>query len=486
MTNTYTFALMGLVAHQIQVRVAMKDGAPSFDLAGLPKCAEKETRIRVCSCVMGTAGLSTRIEATLLPEDLPKHGTAYDLPIAMATLGELGKLNSTASKEFIHWVFLGELSIRGDVNGVRGVLPCVLEAKKQGFRGVVVPRENANEAALVDGIEVRAARTLNDVVKFFDGYREALELVQRTNFSPVEKSDGKQLTGIDPTSIDMLKIAAAGRHNLLLVGPPGFGTTLLARSLPFLGPPITEGESIESTALHSVAGLLPEAIPRVKNRPLRAPHHSCSGIGLFGGGDPVQPGEVSLAHNGFLFLENITEFSCNALNQLREPLEENKATVYKNSKYIKFPASFILVATMHPCPCGYHGHPSCECLCTKTQIDRHMGRIPTWMLDHIDLCISVKNDTQKQDQNISAIKSDVSATIKIVSDLRQKDVFLVNSDKFRRALSDYGLSESQTQRTLRLAETICATCGEGSVTREHIEVALSVHPSRYFPLTVGA
>lgn len=461
MASAYTFALMGLVAHQVRVEASTKEGIPSLDLIGLPEPATKETLIRIRSSITDIAALRTRVRVALTPEDLPKHGYGYDLPIAIATLSEIyeGELERSTQ-----WAFFGELSLSGEVRAVRGILPRVLEAKKQGFRGVVVPWANAEEAAIVDGIEVRAADTLKNVVSFLNGNHEALDLVGRSKSHPMKESF-ENFSGLDPAGIEALKIAAVGGHNILFVGSPGSGATLLARSLPFIMPPLTTSESLEATAVHSVAGLLHQATPRLQNRPFRVPHHTCSGVGLFGGGDPARPGEVSLAHHGVLLLENINEFSQATLSQLREPMEHGTATVCKKSVRMEFPAKFTFAATMDPCPCG--GSHSCQC--TPSQISRHMGRIPVWMRDHIDLCVSVKKITSESTHTFAEMQSEISKAIDRRNDL--------DPNHFVRAISDYGYSKIEVQRLCEVARTICAIRQESSVSREHIDEALALRPS---------
>ncbi|MFO0567059.1 MAG: YifB family Mg chelatase-like AAA ATPase [Polyangiaceae bacterium] len=386
----HTSVLVGLEAHAISVEVTASRGPAFFQLVGLAEAAVREARVRVATALarLGVLLDEHAITVNLAPADLKKRGTALDLALALGVLGALGKLPANA----LHGVLvLGELSLEGQLRPVRGVLPAIEGARLRGVTQAIVPRGNAKEAGLVRGVEVSVAEVLDEVVGHLNGNRR-LARVAPTAFQPVDPAPG----GADLSHVAgqasarrALEIAAAGAHNLLFVGPPGGGKTLLARLLPTILPPLTFAEAIETTAVHSVAGLVDPEAGVVGLRPFRAPHHSVSDAGLVGGGEFPRPGEVSLAHHGVLFLDELAEFRRSALEALRQPLEDGTVCISRARTRAWFPARPMLVAAVNPCPCGYRGHPRRACRCSEAQAERYLGRLSGPLLDRIDLHVQV-------------------------------------------------------------------------------------------------
>ncbi|HSG49267.1 MAG TPA: YifB family Mg chelatase-like AAA ATPase, partial [Longimicrobiales bacterium] len=382
-----TAGLQGVDALPVMVEVGITHGLPSFTVVGLPQSAVREGRERVLSALrhLGVSLPPRRITVNLAPADHPKEGTGFDLPLAVALLVAAGEVPPYAVRDM---GFSGELGLDGALRPVRGVLARVAGCREAGAASVVVSRENAPEAGAVPGVEVRWARDLAQLRACLRGEGEwPPPVLPRKNRGAASAPDLSEVKG-QALAKRALEVAAAGGHNLVLVGPPGVGKTLLARRLPGLLPPLQDGEAMEVTRILSAAGLLPEGAGLVRQRPFRAPHHSVSDAGLVGGGSPPRPGEVTLAHRGVLFLDELPEFRRNVLELLRQPLEDGVVHLVRARGAMSFPAHFTLVAAMNPCPCGWLGHPTRSCLCDPTQVARYRGRVSGPLLDRIDLQVA--------------------------------------------------------------------------------------------------
>ena len=378
-------AQVGIDAPQVLVEVHLGPGLPGFNIVGLPETAVRESKDRV-RAAMDNAGFRRpqwKTTVSLAPADLPKEGARFDLPIA---LGVLAASDQIPRKRLQDWEFLGELSLNGELRPVRGCLPAILQARRHKRR-LLLPAANGEEASLVSDAEVYLAGHLNDVVAALNG---AAELARPQPVTPVDESDLLDLRDVigQHRARRALEICAAGGHNLLFIGPPGTGKTLLASRLPGILPPMEEEEALEAAAVASIAGLgLEPAKWRIRR--FRAPHHTASGIALVGGGSRPRPGEISLAHGGVLFLDELPEFSRHVLEVLREPLESGRITISRAAVQADFPSRFQLLASMNPCPCGYAGDPSGRCTCTPDQVRRYRDRISGPLLDRIDLHVEV-------------------------------------------------------------------------------------------------
>ncbi|MBW7944256.1 YifB family Mg chelatase-like AAA ATPase [Patescibacteria group bacterium] len=392
-TRTYTAAHLGLDVYPVEVEVDGKQGIPQFILIGLASRAVEEAKERITSALhnCGIRVRSKRTIVNLAPASVPKSGTAFDLAIIIGLLKMYGELSFSTERT----IFLGELALDGQIKPVPGVLPLVLGAKKLGFGRVVIPKLNWPEVSTIRGIEIFVIEHLKEL--FMIGKREELRLkrVLPQSFQSVAATSTlsvfSQIVGQEKVK-RALVLAAAGGHHLLMIGPPGSGKTQLARTLPELLPPLNEQESIELTAVHSVAGLSPQSL--VQERPFRSPHHSISRTGLLGGGNPLKPGELSLAHHGVLFLDELLEFPGNLLDMLRQPLEEKRVTLSLSSGRTSFPAATTLVAATNPCPCGYFGSGHKPCTCSPGTVDRYRQKLSGPLLDRFDLQLRVDQERQ--------------------------------------------------------------------------------------------
>ena len=388
--RAYTGTVSGIGATQVTVEVSITGGGLGLFLVGLPDNAvrESEQRIRSAFENSGYRMTARKCVVNLAPADLRKEGSGYDLPIAVAILAATNQIVAERLEE--SW-FVGELSLDGSVRGVRGVLPITAEAKARGYKRIYVPKENAMEAAVVDGIEVLAVESLTEVAASLNGEQEIFSVVHEVESEVSVEPYADDFADVkgQTHAKRALEIAAAGGHNVIMIGPPGSGKTMLARRMPTIMPPMTLDEALETTKIHSVAGKLGTTRGLMSQRPFRAPHHMASPMALIGGGNSPQPGEVSLAHNGVLFLDEMPEFGHSVLEVLRQPMEDKHITISRVRYSVDYPSNFTLVASMNPCPCGYYNHPDKECTCSPAAVRRYAGRISGPLMDRIDLHVEI-------------------------------------------------------------------------------------------------
>ena len=490
-----SLGLFGLNAFPVDVEIETSKGTPSFDIIGLADTAIKESRERIRSALRASliSFPLNKIIVNLAPADTKKTGSIHDLAIFTALLCVTGNVPADISKS----AFIGEVSLNGDVRGVNGVLPMVLLAKKEGFGEVFVPEINAYEASVVEGIKVYGVKNTAELIKHFDGSepltpQDKYIVREEQRFDTVDFADVKG----QQTAKKAMEYAAAGGHNLLMIGPPGSGKSMLAKRLSTIMPAMTFKESIETTNVHSVCGLVSKENPLVTKRPFRSPHHTISGAGLSGGGTIPRPGEISLAHNGILFLDELPEFSRQALEILRQPLEDKQVTISRASGTVTYPCSFMLVAAMNPCPCGYFGHPTRKCICGKKQAHAYINRISGPLLDRFDIQVEVAPveyeylSSGAKEESSEAIRervqaareiqqkrfagTDITCNAMITPDILH-DVCPMTDEAsvmLKNVFEKMGLSARAYDRILKVARTVADMEGEEVIGKSHIARAV--------------